>query len=509
MTKKENANSKHPSAVKKVLIAGGGTAGWMAAALLKKVLGNEVDVALVESEDIGIVGVGEATIPPIQVFNQYLGIDEKDFLRETNGTIKLAIQFENWRVKGESYLHTFGAPGTNMGFCNFQHYWLRAKELGLPYSLWDYDLNYLACKAGKVGKIKNPNPIFEMQYAYHFDSALYGQYLRKLAEKMGVTRHEGIIDKVAIDDTSGFITKLKLHNGSELFADLFIDCTGFRGLLIKQIMGVAYEDWSHYLPANTALAVPTKRFEKTLPYTRSIAHSVGWQWRIPLTNRNGNGIVYSDQYMNESKAEETLMSNLDSPALDEPRKIRFCTGRTEQQWHKNVVSLGLSSGFLEPLESTSIHLIQSGLVRLLKMFPNEGIYASTIDTYNAESKQEFETIRDFIILHYHLTERDDSDFWNDMRNMKIPQRLASKMATFADTAAVFNDNNDIFRDASWLQVMMGQGSYPKDYHPAAKVLKKEELLRIFEQIRDAKNQPLAQFMPHDDYLLKLTAATSH
>jgi tryptophan halogenase len=429
-----------------------------------------------------------------------LGINENEFLRETNGTIKLAIKFENWRVKNESYFHTFGAPGANMGFCSFQHYWLRAQQAGLQASLWDFDLNYLACQQGKVGKINSQNPIYEMQYAYHFDSALYGQYLRKLAEKWGVKRTEGKIDKIDINETNGFITQFSLQNGSTIKGDLFIDCTGFRGLLSKQALSVNYEDWSHFLPANSALAVPTKRFEHTLPYTRSIAHHVGWQWRIPLTHRNGNGIVFSDQYMSESEAEETLMGNLDSEALDQPRRIKFSTGRTQQQWCKNVISIGLSSGFLEPLESTSIHLVQSGIVRLLKMFPNDGIYDSTIETYNAESKQEFETIRDFIILHYHLTERDDSDFWNDMRTMKIPHRLENKMAIFADSAAIFNDNNDIFRDASWLQVLVGQGSMPADYHPAAKVPMQDELIRSMQQLLSAKQQPLAQLKQHDEFL---------
>lgn len=487
-------------AIKKVIIAGGGTAGWMTAALMSKVLGPQIKIALVESEDIGIVGVGEATIPPIQIFNRYLGIDEKEFLKATKGTIKLAIKFENWRIKGESYYHTFGAPGTNMGFCGFQHYYLRAKQAGLKQSLWDFDLNYLACKEGKVGKINNPNPIFEMQYAYHFDSALYGQFLRKQAEASGVTRIEGIIDKININTENGFVSELMLKDGRQIKGDLFIDCTGFRGLLTKQVLNTGYEDWSNFLPANSALAVPTERFEKTLPYTRSIAHHVGWQWRIPLTHRNGNGIVYSNDYMSDEEAERTLMSNLDTTPLAEPRKISFCTGRTKLQWNKNVVAVGLSSGFLEPLESTSIHLIQSAIVRLLKMFPNEGIFQSTIDHYNAESKLEFETIRDFIILHYHLTERDDSDFWNDMRNMKIPDRLRHKMQMFADSAAIFNDNSDIFRDASWLQVLMGQGSYPTDYHPAAKVPSQNELLQAMQKLLDTKRQPLGALKAHDDFL---------
>lgn len=492
------------TAIKKLVIAGGGTAGWMAAALLKKVFGDTLAVELVESEDIGIIGVGEATIPPIQIFNQYLGLDEKEFLRETHATIKLAIKFENWRVKGESYYHTFGAPGATLGVTNFQHYWLRAKELGLKESLWDFDLNYLCCEQGKFNKIKTPNPVYDMPYAYHFDSALYGKYLRKLAEQAGVTRTEGLIEQVKQDAETGFVQALQLKNGREITGDLFIDCTGLRGLLIRKTLGVAYEHWDHYLPANSALAVPTERFDTTLPYTRSIAHSAGWQWRIPLTHRNGNGIVYSSGYLNDDQAYQTLMNNLDSKALAEPKKISFETGRTTKQWHKNVVAIGLSSGFLEPLESTSIHLIQSGIVRLMKMFPNHGISEAQVSAYNAESKDEFETIRDFIILHYHVNERDDSDFWRDMRQMAIPHRLQEKLALFKETGAIFNDANDIFRDSSWLQVMLGQGLQPADYHPAARAYSKEQLLEIMQNISTAKQQPLQKLTSHDEFLALYT-----
>jgi len=490
--------------VRKLVIAGGGTAGWMAAALLKKVFAQELDVELVESEDIGIIGVGEATIPPIQIFNQYLGLDEKEFLRETKATIKLAIKFENWRVKGESYYHTFGAPGATLGVTNFQHYWLRAKELGLKQSLWDFDLNYLSCEQGKFNKIKTPNPVYDMPYAYHFDSALYGKYLRKLAEQAGVIRTEGLIEHVTQNAETGFIQSLQLKDGREVTGDLFIDCTGLRGLLIRKTLGVAYEHWDHYLPANSALAVPTERFEHTLPYTRSIAHSAGWQWRIPLTHRNGNGIVYSSTYLSDDQAYQTLMSNLDSNALAEPKKINFETGRTTEQWHKNVVAIGLSSGFLEPLESTSIHLIQSGIVRLMKMFPNHGISNAQISAYNAESKDEFETIRDFIILHYHVNERDDSDFWRDMRQMAIPHRLQEKLALFKETGAIFNDANDIFRDSSWLQVMLGQGLVPVDYHPAARAYPKDLLLEMMQNISHAKQQPLQKLTGHDEFLALYT-----
>ncbi len=486
--------------IKKVVIAGGGTAGWMAAALLKKVLTDHIDIELVESEEIGIVGVGEATIPPIQIFNQYMGLDEKEFLRETHGTIKLAIKFENWRVPGESYYHTFGAPGAQLGFCPFQHYYLHAKANGLQASLWDFDLNYLAAEAGKFNIIKTPNPVYEMQYAYHFDSALYGKYLRKLAEQAGVRRTEGMIDEVLLDPISGAVSALQMKDGKRIEGDLFIDCTGIRSLLMRKTLGVAYESWSHLLPANSALAVPTERFESTLPYTRSIAHRVGWQWRIPLTHRNGNGIVYSSDYLSDDEAYDTLMANLDSKPLAEPRKIKFETGRTSQQWHKNVVAIGLSSGFLEPLESTSIHLIQSGIVRLLKMFPNQGISDAVITSYNAESKLEFETIRDFIVLHYHVNERDDSDFWRDMRHLTIPQRLAEKIALFREHGSIFNDAQDIFRDASWLQVMLGQGIVPKDYHPAVKVGSTQALLHAMQQILQAKQQPMTQMLSHDEFL---------
>jgi len=486
--------------IKKVVIAGGGTAGWMAASLLKKVLGPQIDVELVESEDIGIVGVGEATIPPIQTFNQFLGIDEKEFLRETNGTIKLAIKFENWRVDGESYFHTFGAPGANMGFCNFQHYWLRAYQSGLQQSLWDFDLNYLCCVDETFNKITTKNPMFDIPYAYHFDSALYGRYLRKLSESAGVKRTEGIIEHIKQCQQSGNILGLQLKNGTQIEGDLFIDCTGTRALLMQKTLGVEYIDWSHWLPADSALAVQTERFETTLPYTRSIAHDKGWQWRIPLTHRNGNGIVFSSKYMSDSEAESRLVGNLDSPMVNDVRKISFNTGRTKHQWYKNVIAVGLSSGFLEPLESTSIHLIQSAVVRLLKLFPHQGIQQSVIDLYNQEATVEYETIRDFIILHYHVNERRDSDFWIDMREMAIPDRLKNKLEVFAEVGNMLNDQHDIFRDASWLQVMLGQGVTPRDYHPAANVPSMEQLKDALSKIAEAKRQPLAKMLPHDTFL---------
>ena len=491
-------------AIRKVVIAGGGTAGWMTAALLRKVLPSHVALELVESEQIGIVGVGEATIPPIQIFNRFLNLDEQAFLKETKATIKLAIRFENWRVQGEHYYHTFGAPGANVGFCAFHHHWLRGRKLGMQQSLWDYDLHYLACEQGLFNKVNSPNPVHQLAYAYHFDSALYGQFMRRLAEKAGVIRTEGIIEQVHQDAETGDIAGLTLQGSQRIDGDLFVDCTGFRGLLIRKTLGVEYEDWSHFLPADSAFAVPTARFDKTVPFTRAIAHRVGWQWRIPLTHRNGNGIVYSSRYMTDDEAQATLMSNLDSEPLDEPRKISFITGRTVQQWHKNVVAIGLSSGFLEPLESTSIHLIQSGIVRLMKMFPNNGIDPATVALYNAESKEEFETIRDFIILHYHVNERDDSEFWRDMRNMSIPDRLQQKLDVFKATAAIFNEEQDIFRDASWIEVMLGQGIMPRDYHPAADAMPEAQFRDMMHKVWLAKREPMSMLVPHDRFLQQVT-----
>lgn len=489
--------------IRKIVVAGGGTAGWMAAALLKKVLQQQIDVELVESDDIGIVGVGEATIPPVQIFNQYLGLDEAEFLRETHATIKLAIKFENWRVQGESYYHTFGAAGAQLGFCPFQHYWLHARKAGYQASLWDFDLNYLCAEQGKFNIINTPNPVYQMPYAYHFDSGLYGRYLRKIAERSGVKRTEGLIEQVIQHPQTGEVQALQLRDGRTVSGDFFLDCTGLRALLIRQTLGVGFESYQHYLPANSALAVPSARFAQTLPYTRSIAHAAGWQWRIPLTHRNGNGLVYSSDFLSDSQAYDTLMANLQSEPLAEPRKISFETGRTRQQWCKNVVALGLSSGFLEPLESTSIHLIQSGIVRLLKMFPHQQLSEAVIANYNQEAQLEFETIRDFIILHYHVNERNDSEFWRSMRQMAVPDRLTEKIALFKACGTIHNDPYDIFRDSSWLQVMLGQGIMPNDYHPAATTAG-AGLAAALDKIRQAKQQPLAQMSSHDDFLARYT-----
>ena len=357
--------------IKQVVILGGGTAGWISAALLVKLLGKSISITLVESDEIGIVGVGEATIPPIMTFNAALGIDEKAFVRATKGTIKLGIEFENWRQIGDRYMHAFGGIGKEFPSCNFHHFWVRSQQLGMSYDFWDFSLAYQAAvqhKFAHLNKIDGVN-LPGLSYAYHFDAGLYAQFLRQFSENLGVRRVEGKVSQVLRHADSGDIASLVLQDGQQIHGDLFLDCSGLHALLIEKTLNTGFEDWSHWLPADSALAVPCAAVDPITPYTKSIAHAKGWQWRIPLQHRIGNGFVYSSKYCTDEEAKATLLANLDGEPLAEPRKISFKTGRRRKQWNHNVVSIGLSSGFLEPLESTSIHLIQSGILRLLKFFP--------------------------------------------------------------------------------------------------------------------------------------------
>ena len=495
----------HNKPIKRVVIAGGGTAGWLAASLMKKVLGKAVDITLVESEAIGTVGVGEATIPPIRLVNQVLGIDEAQFLHDTKATIKLAIRFENWKTKGESYYHTFGAPGKSMAFCHFHHYWVKARQQGLKDDLWDFDLNYHAAEAGRFAQINAKDPVVELPFAYHFDASLYAQYLRKLSENMGVVRKEGKISRVQRFTDSGFIQALHLESGDVVEGDLFVDCTGFKGLLIEEALGAGYDDWSHLLPCDSAIAVPSERHEKTAPYTRSIAHDAGWQWRIPLQHRNGNGHVYSSRYISDDQACDTLLSNLDTKPLGDPKLIKFTTGRRRKQWYKNVVAVGLSSGFLEPLESTSIHLIQSAIVRLIQLFPHNGFAPSLETEYNKQSELEFEQIRDFLVLHYTVNKRTDSAFFNDMRNITLPDSLAHKITLFKESGNLLREQNDLFLESSWLQVLYGQGITPKDYHGLVNSVPEVQLNQMLTRLLEIKKEPIAKLPTHDEYINGMVA----
>jgi len=486
--------------IKKVVVLGGGTSGWISAALIKKILGNAIQLELVESDDIGTIGVGEATIPPIIHLNNVLGINEAEFLRETKASIKLGINFENWKSKGHSYLHSFGAAGKSLAFCHFHHLLKRANQLEDDSHLWQYDLNYLSAMAGKFAQIKSKDPILELPYAYHFDAGLYAKFLRKYSEALGVVRTEGLVEHVEQCSESGYIKSLTLKSGKKVAGDLFIDCSGFRGLLIQEKLKTGYEDWSHLLQCDRAIAVPTERLEKTLPYTRSIAHEAGWQWRIPLQHRNGNGMVFSSSHWSEQQAMDALMSNLDTKAIADPKVIRFQTGRRYKQWNKNVIAVGLSSGFLEPLESTSIHLVQSAIVRLMHLFPHQGINSSLVDEYNKQSAVEFEQIRDFLVLHYHATERTDTPFWQDMRNMNIPDNLAHKIDIFKRNGRLFREQNDLFTDSSWLQVMLGQGIVPQDYHPMANTMSNEKLADMLKRVKEIKHEPISKMPSHDEFL---------
>jgi tryptophan halogenase len=491
--------------IKKVVILGGGTAGWISAALIKKLLSSSVEVELVESDAIGTIGVGEATIPPIRLLNSVLGINEAEFIKATKATIKLAIKFENWKQQGHSYYHTFGAAGKSLAFCHFHHLLKRVGQLEDDSQLWQYDLNYLCAEAGKFAQVNAKDPILELPYAYHFDAGLYAKFLNTFSQKMGVVRTEGMVDSVVQCDKSGFIQTLILKGGQKIKGDLFIDCSGFKGVLIQEKLKTGFEDWSQWLQCDRAIAVPSERFDKTLPYTRSIAHSAGWQWRIPLQHRNGNGIVYSSAHYSEQQVTDILMNNLDSAPLADPKVIKFQTGRRYKQWHKNVIAVGLSSGFLEPLESTSIHLIQSAVVRLVHSFPHKGINDTLINEYNKQSEVEFEQIRDFLILHYHATQRTDSQFWQDMRNMAIPDSLQHKIELFKENGRLFREQNDLFLESSWLQVLIGQGVMPKDYHPIANSMSEAHILETLAKIKKIKQEPINKLPSHDDYIKNICA----
>ena len=495
--------------IKKILIVGGGTAGWMSAAVLLHTLGKNYEIELIESDEISTVGVGEATIPSIIDFNSLIGIDENTFMRETQATFKLGIQFKNWGNQGDSYIHGFGSMGQNTGLVDFHHYWLKMHQAGQADRLDDYSINLLACERNKFMRADptNPNsPLAHIRHAFHFDAGLYARFLRKYCEKLGVKRTEGKVVSVAMHPETGFVTSLTMENGDLRSADLFIDCSGFRGLLIEQTLNTGYDDWSHWLPCDSALAVPCESVAPLLPYTRSTAHSAGWQWRIPLQSRIGNGHVFSSQFMSQDQASAILLNNLDGKALAAPRLIRFVTGKRKKFWNKNVVAIGLASGFMEPLESTSIHLIQQGIVRLTEFFPNRGFAQADIDEYNRQCTTEYEQIRDFIILHYHATQRNDSAFWNYCRNMDIPDTLKHKVSVFGANGRIFHNNGELFGESSWLQVMFGQGVCPKGYHPLVDNTSKESIAKMVLDVRTVIGRAVARMPDHANYIAQTCAA---
>ncbi|MDI7774029.1 tryptophan 7-halogenase [Asticcacaulis sp. EMRT-3] len=483
--------------IKKVVIAGGGTAGWCAAAALSRSLGSLLDVTLIESADIGIVGVGEATIPTIRAFHHLLGIDEAEFMRATSATFKLGIEFDDWARLGDRYFHAFGTIGKSTWMAPFHHMWLEAKSQGFGGSLDDYCLELQAAQAGKFLLHKN----LPLNYAYHFDAGLYGQYLRQLSEASGAKRIEGEIVSVQQNAESGYITSVTLKSGQVIEGDLFIDCTGFRGLLIEQTLHTGYEDWTHWLPCNRAAAMPCENPKDGLtPYVTCTSMQAGWRWRIPLQHRTGNGYVYSSDYISDDEACANLTSHLGGKALGEPRLLRFVTGRRRQFWQKNCVAIGLSSGFIEPLESTSIHLFQKSVLTLVQNFPFSGISEARMKHYNDMAHKELEYARDFVILHYKLNERSDSPFWQDRAQMEVPDSLQARIELFRDFALAYQEPGELFRVDSWVQVMLGQRLEPKGWHKLGALMSREDTTQAFGGLKATIDHTVAQMMPHEAFL---------
>ena len=485
--------SEHP---RRIVIAGGGTAGWMAAAAISRTLGKVVDVTLVESDAIGTIGVGESTIPPLVTYNRLLGINEAEFMRATNATFKLGIMFDNWKDVGESYFHSFGLTGKDHWSAGFQHFWLHGLTKGHEQSYDDYCLELMAARESKFAHL----PDERMNYAYQLDSTLYAKFLRQMSEADGTKRVEGKIANVELDGESGDIAALMLENGTRIEGDLFLDCTGFRALLIGQTLGVGHEDWTHWLPCDSAIAVQTESVAPAVPFTRAMAHDSGWQWRIPLQHRVGNGYVFCSRYLDKDRALERLLGNVEGKVLTNPNVLGFGAGTRLKQWHRNCAAVGLSGGFMEPLESTSIHLIQRAVLRIIRMLPAGRISERDIAEFNDQQMQDMLQIRDFLILHYKATNRSDSEFWRYCASMPIPDTLEQKIELFRETGRVFRKNEELFVENSWVQVMMGQGITPQTYHPIAEKLSDPELAHFLSTIRDSVARTVKSLPEHAAYV---------
>ncbi|UDF05257.1 tryptophan halogenase family protein [Asticcacaulis sp. AND118] len=491
-------------ALSRIVIVGGGTAGWMAAAALSKTFPAPLySITLIESDEIGTVGVGEATIPSIQTFNELLGIDENAFMKAVNGTFKLGIRFRNWKAPGSDYFHPFGVYGVDMGGLNFTHYWMRYHKAGGSGDFGLFNPQTLASREGRFGRMAEINPnVPRVNYAFHFDASLYARFLRSYCEPRGVVRQEGRITDVQQDAQSGDITSVTLADGKQIAGDLFIDCSGFRGLLIEQTLKSGYEDWSQWLPCNRAVAVPCEKVGPATPYTQSTAQEAGWQWRIPLQHRTGNGYVFCDAYMDEGTAADLILQRLDGKAQADPRVIRFTTGHRKQMWSRNVVAMGLASGFLEPLESTSIWLVQEAIVKLIRYFPKDRITDPQRQNFNRDMLTAYDNVKDFLIAHYKVTEREDTPFWAYCKHMDIPDSLKARLDSFRETNDALVRHEELFKEASWFAVLVGQGLMPAAWHPMADLMPEDEFRWRMQKVREG-SAGLARMMPsHESYIAK-------
>jgi tryptophan halogenase len=498
--------------IRSLVIVGGGTAGWMTAAALSKALApGEVEVTLVESDEIGRVGVGEATIPPITTFNTLLGIDENEFLRETRGSIKLAIEFVNWTRIGHRYLHPFGQFGFDIEAVKFHQFWRKLDLMGQAAPIEDYCLSAVAAKLGRFAwPPSDPrSALSQLKYAYHFDAALYARYLRRYAEARGVRRVEGKITQVHQRGADGFVEAVELEGGRRIAGDFFVDCSGFRGLLIAQALGAGFEDWNHWLPNDRAVATQCESAGPEItPFTRATAHGAGWQWRIPLQHRVGTGYVFSSSHISDDEAAATLLANLDGPPVADPWVLRFRAGRRERFWDKNVLAIGLAGGFMEPLESTSIHLIQAGITRLLALFPDRRYSPVEAAEYNRLMISQYERTRDFLILHYKATERNDTAYWDYVREMDVPDTLATKIDLFRSRGRLFRWEDELFADANWIAVFIGQNIVPDAYDPLADAIDADQVKAQFDRLRDLFGRAAESLPPLHVFLEQIGAPST-
>jgi len=494
--------------IRKIVIVGGGTSGWMTAAMLSKALGTVMhDITLVESDEIGTVGVGEATIPPIHQFNRRLDIDEDEFIRETNATFKLGIRFDGWKRSGDdSYFHPFGYLGQDMDGLSFRHYWMRFARLSGNFDYGRFNVETLAARENRFGRTPSGEgrEKYAVNYAFQFDASLYAAYLRRYSEKLAVRRIEGLVVKVDQDAESGFITAVHLKDGQVVEGDFFIDCSGFRGLLIEQTLKSGYEDWSRWLPCDRAAAVPCEKPVGPIePYVVCTSREAGWQWKIPLQHRTGNGYVFCSGFLSEEEACEKLMARLPAKALKDPKVLRFTTGHRRKVWDKNVVAVGLASGFLEPLESTSIHLSQIVIAKLISQFPKNGIHQSVITQFNADILADYVNVKDFLIAHYKVTDRQDTPFWQHCKHMDIPDSLKVRLDIFRQTGHVHSRPHELFTEASWFAILVGQGLFPEDHHPLADAVSEDQLKLRLAKIRTEITDRLNTLPDHGAYLERI------